>query len=492
MDEKTLRLFELNRRLVDRLKTSSEIFYRGTNMFELIDTTLISFDLPNVFIYKNNQRLTRLIPESLKMSLKKATSPRDTYTPSDYHRGKVAVFIPNNKQMDIYQALASESKDSNTELIPILWNEEVSVDSKASRIYFNNHSSVLAYLKTYYSIRKAIPRIVFSIPPTIIEDYCRLLELKYKDVELKLENVIRNTLARSLLSLSRISSTAERLQKRFGFDSAVFTNEREELAKFTIFGLKQAGIRRTYGLQRGVVLDHPEVGEVYTDSFIVDGEFYKRNLLSRGCNPKKIQVLGSPRLDILLKKNTPQNKLEIRSALNIPNNKIVFLIITEVHALGVTETDQREYMEFVLSMLKHIDNGYFLIKAHPNQTNIEMEKEVASKNLIEESYAIYHKESIFDLIIGSDFVITEFSTVGTEALAVGKPLLVPKRKKEIVDWLNYEQSGLAFGFFSVDSLKMAIKESKEAILDSKYVEDIFYKLDGLSCKRVLEFVAGDM
>lgn len=489
MDQRTLRLFELNRMLVDRLKTASKFFVKGTSIFELIDTTLISFALPNAFIYKDNRSLKRFIPESLKMVLKRTISPRDKYVSGDCHKCKVAVFIPNNKQMDIYLALASESKNSNVELVPIIWSEEVITSSSLRCVYFNNYLSISHYLKTYLSIRREISSQVYSVPPDIIEDYCSLFDMKYEDVETKLGAILENTLARSLKTLSRISSTAERIQKEFAFDSAVFTNEREETAKFAIFGLRQAGISRTFGLQRGVILDHPEVGEVYTDKMIVDGDFFKRNLIMRGCNPEKIEVLGSPRLDVLLRNNTPQNKLKVRSSQKIPNNKTVFLIITEVHALGVTENDQREYMEFVLSLLRHLDNGYFIIKAHPNQRDVGLEQKIASDILIKGTYSICHKESVFDLIVASDFVITEFSTVGTEALTVGKPLLIPERKKDTVDWLKFKQSGLAFGFSSVASLKEAIDRSRVAHLDREFLKDMFHSLDGYSSKRVLDFIA---
>jgi len=131
----------------------------------------------------------------------------------------------------------------------------------------------------------------------------------------------------------------------------------------------------------------------------------------------------------------------------------------------------------------------FIFKPHPNENIGKLEKMFST---MPRNFKLVDKFAhIYELIHASDIMITRISTVGFEAMLMGKPVFILNLDKNYSDGLPYVQSGAALevrsleGFqYQLDNLDKLKPELFKRM--ARFVAEQHYKNDGQATRRVAD------
>ena len=208
---------------------------------------------------------------------------------------------------------------------------------------------------------------------------------------------------------------------------------------------------------------------------------YSKKVLLESCNyPENIiRVTGNPKFDLLFKKRYEPTDIIKHYQLSKPKKRVLY----------VPSPVSLSYLDELNEVSKKLNDYEFLIKPHPEEGRISQIKEkirgFKNKNL---KY-INNKDDVYPLIQVSDYILTDASTVGFEAMLVNKiafgcypedakiPLFMKASIRinsflELPAWLK----------------KLSNKnEADELIKKNKRVVEYFhYKNDGRAAERVAD------
>jgi hypothetical protein len=236
----------------------------------------------------------------------------------------------------------------------------------------------------------------------------------------------------------------------------------------------------------------PKVGDIQA----VWGEYYRKWHTDRGKPAESQVVTGFPRYDGLF--NLPpfdRDRLSSQFGLD-PKLKVV-LVATEWFEADTyrhTVEEEENYIRLVLRSLKVHGDIQIVVKLHP--TFRDRYQRIVSEIAAQEGVkAVIAKDSLWDLIRLSSFVIVSTSSVCVEALILGKPvILVNLTDQEDISGLV--QDGLAVGAYSEDDIKRSIGvcmagdgrgpdqgDDKRSLLFP-----FIYLADGCASRRVAELI----
>ena len=208
-------------------------------------------------------------------------------------------------------------------------------------------------------------------------------------------------------------------------------------AKAIQVSAKKLGIR-TIGIQHGLIpSDYPDYifkdvqnienpfGNIIPDSTLVFGNFYKKILTEIGSYPNdKVSILGHPEyLDInKIKKITSNN---FHRKYNFKNKKIILIPLVALLAT-ITNNAHKIILDTLYETFKNNDDYIILVRPHPGDklTQQYLEQFYPTKNFI------LSKASLIEDILSSNVIVTTMgSTVSTEAVLLGRPVLLVNLSK---------------------------------------------------------------
>jgi len=236
----------------------------------------------------------------------------------------------------------------------------------------------------------------------------------------------------------------------------------------------------------------PKVGDVQA----VWGEYYKQWHVERGKSSESQVVTGFQRRDELVDMpSLDREGLYNRFGLD-PDRKVV-LIATEWYqsvSSRYTIEQHEDYIRVVLRSLRDHDGIQVVVKLHPSfQSKYErIVSEIASQEGV---HVVIAKDSLWELIRISSFVVVSLSSVCLEALILGRPV-ISVNMNDCTDISGLVQDGLALGAYDKDGLDRAVQSCIEApeqcvAPDGKREELLLPftgPLDGHSSRRVAELI----
>lgn len=208
-----------------------------------------------------------------------------------------------------------------------------------------------------------------------------------------------------------------------------------------------------------------------------------------GCDPDKVQIIGSPKIDFDLKyarsleKKTCED--EVASVTKMKKPLVVFA--SQPIGLERAEALTRLFIETAALCPEFA----FLIKQHPNETPFydklyaDLSKELGATNFFfDRDLNTYHG------LVASEVVCTHFSTVGLEGFALGKSVAVlnPRREKLVYD---LEEIGVATMVYTAEEFSNFVRRSVKSgsDLDERRLDASVNMLrDGKAAKRCAEFI----
>ncbi len=236
----------------------------------------------------------------------------------------------------------------------------------------------------------------------------------------------------------------------------------------------------------------PKVGDIQA----VWGEYYRKWHTDRGKPAESQVVTGFPRYDGLF--NLPpldRDRLSRQFGLD-PKLKVA-LVATEWFEADTyrhTVEEEENYIRLVLRSLKVHGDIQIVVKLHPDSQ--DMYRRIVSEIAAQEGVkAVIAKDSLWDLIRLSSFVIVSTSSVCVEALILGKPVISVNLADE-KDISGLVQDGLAIGAYSEDEIKKSIRKCMEVAGQQPVEADrtrqlllpFIYLADGCASQRLAELI----
>lgn len=252
---------------------------------------------------------------------------------------------------------------------------------------------------------------------------------------------------------------------------------------------------KTIGIQHGNIGDAQpaylyteadKANHVMADTTIVWGEYFEKFLKEKSNYPDDaIVTTGQMRSDLI--PAMLSHATEFKASISKGNYIVTFA------TQPIPDPDFRYKMAFdIFSCFKDQKDVTLIVKLHPAERHeVKYYKGIAKKA----GYLnvdIRYDIDLYELLAASDLIITGYSTVGSEAVYFGKPLIIYDPFKE--DLLNYVKEGVAFQATDHDSLDSYINRVKEGTLrvdQEKYQEFIrkyAYAIDGKCTERTIDII----
>jgi len=269
----------------------------------------------------------------------------------------------------------------------------------------------------------------------------------------------------------------------------------------TIVGVGKKHNVRSLIIQHGLTATRLGFFPIMADKFAAWGELSKEKLIEWGSEKDKIELTGYTRLDNYVKKET-REKVCRELGLSAGKKIVVYAALSGESAVA-RNLGRRKTARALFTAMKQLPDVQLIVKKHPAENDDMLERllleaglkdVVILKNL---DARIVKTFSLMELLNACDLLITMYSTVGLEGIALDKPLITLNLDyKE--DLIPYARFGAAIGVYDKNKIKIAVEN---ALYDNKTLEKLkagrglFMKKslvanDKRATERVVELVIG--
>ena len=210
------------------------------------------------------------------------------------------------------------------------------------------------------------------------------------------------------------------------------------------------------------------------DRIAIWGPFFKKELEKKGIPDHKIVITGTPKFDFL--KSRRFKPAEFRKKIGVKESEtLVTLIMSSDH-----------YMEFrmidmAFKALKKFPGCKFVVKVHPSEAKGKYLK-MAEK--LGKSAIVLQAEDLYELMNASALVVVHASTVGIEAVALGKPVIVITKKHDHAA-IYLRDCGLPIVGTQAGFEKAIVKTS---LPKKDFLYDFAFRQDGKAGERIAALV----
>ena len=221
----------------------------------------------------------------------------------------------------------------------------------------------------------------------------------------------------------------------------------------------------------------------------VYGSIAKDLLVKRGSYPEdRIIITGSPKFDALVRAAEGFDREKTRTELRVPEGARVLVLATRFTAVGPVFSDLVEAVE-------RLEDVWLFVKPHQAESSTPYEA-ILGRGGATHTRMLSGAKNLLELLFASDGLITVDSFASSEALVLGRPVLVvnlPNNLSALVE------RGVALGASSGASIpsiedalrKLLFDEGARKELDEKrkeYIQEFAFGADGRSTERIVEAI----
>lgn len=268
------------------------------------------------------------------------------------------------------------------------------------------------------------------------------------------EQEISFGLARLLCNAARMVACARTMLEKESPSLVVLTNDRADFGRAIGLGARAAGVPSMlvqFGLTLAPAHWHPGVA---ADLAAVQGEAPAEVIRNADNHPGlQISVTGQPKHDVLLRKVAMFPRAQVCDEYGLDPRRPIVLYAS--HALGEQSSTSRRGLaerrlaarevEAVYRTMAELKNVELVVKPHPNE-DVEPHNQVLKKVSADNIRLVQGIEPIEALLSACDVLVTHHSTVGLEAVLLGKPLVIVNLSGR-PDPFPYVRCGVAVGAY---------------------------------------------
>lgn len=230
-------------------------------------------------------------------------------------------------------------------------------------------------------------------------------------------------------------------------------------------------------------------GPVLADGITVEGNYWKKYLISKSVVPEKIWACGPPKFDLrnnnhLKNPNTNRKKSK---------KKVVFASAYAASSSGMFEYENIDQVYAILNAIKKIDNTHLVIKLHPFDKNLNFYQRAAEETGVSD-YSIISNVDISEVLSDCDLLIVHFSKASYEAVLMNKNVIFLSCSSSYhwEDIWDYKKYGAVIALEKLQDLEKHIRsvlfdtEMQEKLRSGRerYISEHAFKIDGLAGHRV--------
>jgi hypothetical protein len=276
---------------------------------------------------------------------------------------------------------------------------------------------------------------------------------------------------------------------------AVVTDERSPFQRAFVEGANGFQIP-TLNIQNAIIVEYPLGSPISTRKMAVDGEYFKDLLVKMGNDPSKIIVTGQPRFDPLVRGDRRFQREAIMERLGLNPRKKVVSLFSEPRVTNVREADDDLFLRATFMAVRDLPDVQVVTKLHPIDFNFVRPRRIALEAGLHD-VAIVKDVDLWELLSISDVALVTISTVGHEAIAMGRPLIQVSISKTEPTYIPYAEVGAALEVSDITLLGKAIEK---ALWDpvtfrrleegrANYLTHFAHKLDGRASERVADLIS---
>jgi len=221
------------------------------------------------------------------------------------------------------------------------------------------------------------------------------------------------------------------------------------------------------------------------DKIAVWGPIHKRMLMKKQVPENRIVITGSPRFDPLL--NRKFDDKGFRKKLGLKKGEKLVVLATQPYT--VETTPPAVLAENVLKAVKAIPKARMAIKIHPLERRLDYKKMLEREG---NHVTLLEKTDLHQLLHCADTVIVFSSTVGIEAMLLGKPVIVYADK--LLEKSVYKEFSKSLIARNMKQVRLLLEKILQNSLDKemlkkeieKFVYDNAFKQDGKASQRIIE------
>lgn len=288
-----------------------------------------------------------------------------------------------------------------------------------------------------------------------------------------------------------------RFFKKHTFVNIAAIDENSPATRSILDAARVTGMK-TIGIQHGNIGDAQpaylyteldKVNHVMADKTIVWGQYWS-DFLIRKANYKadSIHIAGQMRSDII------PAMLQRSAAFREKLTDSDFLVTFATQPIPDAEMRYRVAYD-VFSYFSKNSDARLIVKLHPAEWHsVSYYQDIAAEAGCNHAKILYEVD-LYELLAASDLVITCYSTVGSEAVYFGKPLIIYDPYKE--DLLGYVNEGIALQAVDRATLSELIQKIKTGeLIPNRQQYDSFiskyaHAIDGQATRRTLKIISGE-
>lgn len=243
-------------------------------------------------------------------------------------------------------------------------------------------------------------------------------------------------------------------------------------------------------VQHGVTLGEWGYVPLYATRFAAWGSISKQWLIERGVPPERIIVTGSPRLDRLNKQELLESREEHLGRFGIPASGYSLLWAMD----PIPPAYNARILEQLVQVVTVLPWLYLVIRPHPGTPQMSWIDRIVEEQA--RTMLCSPKENLYEVLNAVDGIIIQESTVGLEAMALNKPVIVfqPDANATLLDALYPDK--VVIKTKTAEELSRVVRQlyrikveggaDQYARARHEFIRQYLYALDGRSTQRVAE------
>ena len=203
---------------------------------------------------------------------------------------------------------------------------------------------------------------------------------------------------------------------------------------------------------------------VEADRNAVWGRMVRDWHIKRGKPESSYVVTGNPGFDPIARGYDPPDA-STRRRLGLSLDGGIILVATEwftgTSSAATIEGEER-FIRYTLRALQHFPHHQVVVKLHPSHQVVyeSLVRTIAEEEGVEVTIA---KDDLWDLLAICDLVVVSNSTVGIEAMILGKPVIMV-HAYEGIEEIPYVASGAALGASKSEEIVSAVARAMDEVL----------------------------
>jgi len=251
----------------------------------------------------------------------------------------------------------------------------------------------------------------------------------------------------------------------------------------------------TLNIQNAIIYEYPLGSPISTRKMTVDGDYFKQVLVKMGNDERKIIVTGQPRFDPLVRGDLRFQREEIMERLGLDPRKKVIVLFPEGIDPVVREADNDQFIRATFMAVRDLLDIQVVTKLHPIDFDFVKPRRFALEAGLND-VEIVKDVDLWELLFISDVALVTMSTVGHEAIVMGRPLIQVSISKTEPTYTPYAEFGAAL---EVSDIAVLRKTIEKALWDpvtrlrleegrANYVTHLAHRLDGRASERVVDLI----